>query len=117
MGKGGAERDRLKCQGAPRAKVVLCTSPVMEWMVPSRLSLSHQVFSGGWVGSQGLGSWNFQVELKWLPASVPLSQEKSQGLLILPTGLTLCPKPPARTPHLCLEDSPDPRLVPLLVMP
>lgn len=63
MGKGGAKRDPLKCQGAPRAKVMLCTSPVIEWMVPSRLSLSLQVFSGGWVGSQGLGSWDFQVEL------------------------------------------------------
>ena len=35
MGKGGAERDPLKCQGAPKAKVVLCMGPVIEWMVPS----------------------------------------------------------------------------------
>ena len=41
MGKRGAKRDPLKCQGAPRAKVVLCTGPVIEWMVPSRLSLSR----------------------------------------------------------------------------
>ena len=79
MGKGGAKRDRLKCQGAPRAKVVLCTSPVMEWMVPSRLSLSHQVFSGGWVGSQGLGSWNFQVELSGCQLQSLSAKKRAEG--------------------------------------
>lgn len=117
MRKGGAKRNPLKCQGAPRAKVMLCTSPVIRVDGP----LLTQPFPpsllwrlGGVSGPRVMG---FPSGTQWLPASVPLSKENSRGLLILPTSLTLCPKPPARTPHLSLEDSPDPRLVPLLVMP